>query len=229
MPAMRRTVMIAMLGLPLSLPAWALDLGMLSQADASGGLKEALNQGAAHAVETLGREGGFLDNPKVRIGLPGLLEKAEPLLRMAGRGKALDQLVLTMNRAAEAAVPEAKPLLLGAVRQMTVSDARNILGGGDDSVTRFFRDKTEQELSQRLLPLVRQQTDRLAVASQYNKLAGQAAASGLIKSDDAQIEHYVTQRALDGLYQMIAEQEKAIRRNPMEAAGSLARKVFSAL
>ncbi|MDD2729066.1 DUF4197 domain-containing protein [Malikia sp.] len=229
MPAMRRTVMMAMLGLPLGPPAWALDLGMLSQTDASGGLKEALNQGAAHAVETLGREGGFMDNPKVRIALPGWLEKAEPLLRMAGRGKALDQLVLTMNRAAEAAVPEARTLLQGAVKQMTVTDARNILSGGDDSVTRFFRGKTEQELTQRLLPLVRQHTDRLAVASQYNKLAGQAAASGLLKPEDAQIEHHVTQQALDGLYQMIAEQEKTIRRNPMEAAGSLARKVFGAL
>lgn len=229
MPAMRRTVMMAMLGLPLGLPAWALDLGMLSQTDASGGLKEALNQGASYAVETLGREGGFLNNPKVRIPLPGWLEKAEPLLRMAGRGKALDQLVQTMNRAAEAAVPESKTLLLGAVKQMTVTDARNILGGGDDSVTQFFRGKTEQELTQRLLPLVRQHTDRLAVASQYNKLAGQAAASGLLKSEDAQIEHYVTQQALDGLYLMIAEQEKQIRHNPMEAAGSLARKVFSAL
>jgi hypothetical protein len=229
MPAMRRTVMMAMLCLPLGRPAWALDLGMLSQTDASGGLKEALNQGAAHAVEALGREGGFMNHPKLRIPLPGLLEKAEPLLRMAGRGKALDQLVLTMNRAAEAAVPEAKPLLLGAVKQMTVSDAKNILGGGDDSVTQFFRGKTEQELLQRLLPIVRQRTDQLAVASQYNKLAGQAAASGLIKSEDAQIEHYVTERALDSLYQMIAEQEKAIRRNPMEAAGGLARKVFSAL
>lgn len=229
MPAMRRTVMMAMLGLPLGLPAWALDLGMLSQTDASGGLKEALNQGASYAVETLGREGGFLNNPKVRIPLPGWLEKAEPLLRMAGRGKALDQLVQTMNRAAEAAVPEARTLLQGAVKQMTVTDARNILGGGDDSVTQFFRGKTEQELTQRLLPLVRQHTDRLAVASQYNKLAGQAAASGLLKSEDAQIEHYVTQQALDGLYLMIAEQEKQIRHNPMEAAGSLARKVFSAL
>lgn len=229
MPAMRRTVMMAMLGLPLGLPAWALDLGMLSQTDASGGLKEALNQGASYAVETLGREGGFLNNPKVRIPLPGWLEKAEPLLRMAGRGKALDQLVQTMNRAAEAAVPEARTLLQGAVKQMTVTDARNILGGGDDSVTQFFRGKTEQELTQRLLPLVRQHTDRLAVASQYNKLAGQAAASGLLKSEDAQIEHYVTQQALGGLYLMIAEQEKQIRHNPMEAAGSLARKVFSAL
>lgn len=229
MPAMRRTVMMAMLGLPLGLPAWALDLGMLSQTDASGGLKEALNQGASYAVETLGREGGFLNNPKVRIPLPGWLEKAEPLLRMAGRGKALDQLVQTMNRAAEAAVPEARTLLQGAVKQMTVTDARNILGGGDDSVTQFFRGKTEQELTQRLLPLVRQHTDRLAVASQYNKLAGQAAASGLLKSEDAQIEYYVTQQALGGLYLMIAEQEKQIRQNPMEAAGSLARKVFGAL
>ncbi len=210
-------------------PALAAGLAGLSNAEATGGLKEALTQGAGRAVEMLGRDGGFLNNPKVRIPLPGVLEKTAPLLRMTGRGDDLDELVTTMNRAAEAAVPEARALLMDAVRQMSVADAKDILTGGDDSVTRYFRDKTEAQLVQRFLPVVKKSTDRLAVSSQYNQLAGQAAGVGLVSGDDANIENYVTRKALDGLYQMIAEEERAIRQDPLGAAGSLAKKVFGAL
>jgi len=224
-----RSILRAFAILVICAPAWAADLSGLSNADAAGGLKEALTQGAGRAVELLGRDGGFLKNPKVKIPLPGVLEQAEPLLRMAGRGKDLDQLVTTMNRAAEAAVPEAKTLLMAAVKDMSVQDAKNILTGGDDSVTQYFRSKTQAQLTQRFMPVVKQQTDRLSVSTQYNSLASKAAGVGLVKGEDAQIEGYVTRKALDGLYLMIAEEEKAIRRNPLEAAGSLAKKVFGAL
>ncbi|TAH53171.1 MAG: DUF4197 domain-containing protein [Betaproteobacteria bacterium] len=224
-----RSILRAFAILVICAPAWAADLSGLSNADAAGGLKEALTQGAGRAVELLGRDGGFLKNPKVKIPLPGVLEQAEPLLRMAGRGKDLDQLVTTMNRAAEAAVPEAKTLLMAAVKDMSVQDAKNILTGGDDSVTQYFRSKTQAQLTQRFMPVVKQQTDRLSVSTQYNSLASKAAGVGLVKGEDAQIEGYVTRKALDGLYLMIAEEEKAIRRNPLEAAGGLAKKVFGAL
>lgn len=224
-----RSILRAFAILVICMPAWAADLSALSGTEAAGGLKEALSQGAGRAVELLGAENGFLKNPKVKIPLPGVLEQAEPLLRMAGRGKDLDKLVTTMNRAAEAAVPEAKTLLVDAVKNMTVQDAKDILTGGDDSVTQYFRSKTQAQLAQRFLPVVKEQTDRLSVSAQYNKLASQAAGVGLVKGEDAQIEGYVTRKALDGLYLMIAEEEKAIRRNPLEAAGSLAKKVFGAL
>ncbi|WP_287366804.1 DUF4197 domain-containing protein [Thauera sp.] len=224
-----RAILRAIAILLVSAPAWALDLGSLSNADAAGGLKEALTQGAGRAVELLGRDGGFLKNPKVKIPLPGVLQQAEPLLRMTGRGKDVDQLVTTMNRAAEAAVPEAKALLLAAVKSMTVQDAKAILTGGDDSVTQYFRSKTQDALTQRFIPVVKKHTERLAVSNQYNQLAGQAAGVGLVKGEDAKIEGYVTRKALDGLYLMIAEEERAIRKNPMGAAGSLAKKVFGAL
>lgn len=204
-------------------------LAGLSDREASGGLKEALTQGAGRAVELLGRDGGFLNNPKVKIPLPDALARAEPLIRMAGRGDDLDALVTTMNRAAEAAVPAARSLLVTAVQRMSVTDAKNILTGGDDSVTQYFRDKTQAQLSKLFLPAVKKSTDKLALAGQYNKLAGQAAGLGLVKGDDAQIENYVTRKALDGLYLMIAEEERAIRKNPVEAVGSLAKKVFGAL
>ena len=224
-----RAIFRAIAILLVSAPAWALDLGSLSNADAAGGLKEALTQGAGRAVEMLGRDGGFLKNPKVKIPLPSVLQQAEPLLRMAGRGKDVDQLVTTMNRAAEDAVPEAKALLLAAVKSMTVQDAKAILTGGDDSVTQYFRSKTQDALTQRFMPVVKKHTERLAVSTQYNQLAGQAAGVGLVKGEDAKIEGYVTRKALDGLYLMIAEEERAIRKNPMGAAGSLAKKVFGAL
>lgn len=225
-----RPILRAFAILLISAPVWAAGgLAALSDREASGGLKEALTQGAGRAVELLGREGGFLNNPKVKIPLPDALERAEPILRMTGRGKDLDKLVTAMNRAAEAAVPEAKNLLVSAVQQMSVSDAKNILTGGDDSVTRYFRDKTEARLTTMFLPTVKQNTDRLALAGQYNKVVGQAAGLGLVKGEDARIEGYVTRKALDGLYLMIAEEERAIRKNPAGALGNLAKKVFGAL
>ncbi len=213
----------------LGAPAWALDLAGLSQREAAGGLREALAQGADKAVDLLGREGGFLANPKVRIPLPDVLAKSEPLLRTMGKGKDLDKLVATMNRAAEQAVPQAKPLLMDAVRSMSVDDAKRILAGGDDSVTRYFKEKTEGQLAALFEPMVRERTDSLAVSKTYNKLAGTGAGFGLLKQEDARVEGYVTRKALDGLYLMIAEQEKAIRTDPVGAAGALARKVFGAL
>lgn len=224
-----RSILRAFALLVFAVPAWAGGLSALTDGEASGGLKEALTQGAGHAVEVLGRKDGFLGNPKVKIPLPEVLKQAEPLLRLSGRGDDLDQLVTSMNRAAEAAVPEAKSLLVNAVKQMSVTDAKNILTGGDDSVTRYFRDKTETQLTRLFLPTVKQNTDKLALAGQYNKLAGQAAGVGLLKSEDAQIENYVTRKALDGLYLMIAEEERAIRKDPVGAVGSLAKKVFGAL
>ena len=116
-----------------------------------------------------------------------------------------------------------------AVKSMTVQDAKAILTGGDDSVTQYFRSKTQDALTQRFMPVVKKHTERLAVSNQYNQLAGQAAGVGLVKGEDAKIEGYVTRKALDGLYLMIAEEERAIRKNPMGAAGSLAKKVFGAL
>lgn len=224
-----RSILRAFVLLVICVPVWAAGLGSITDSEASGGLREALTQGAGRAVEMLGRKDGFLANKKVKIPLPDGLAQVEPVMRMAGRGKDFDNLVTTMNRAAEAAVPEAKVLLVDAVKQMSVEDARGILTGGDDSATRYFKSKTQSRLAEKFLPIVKQSTDRLALAGQYNKLAGQAAGFGLVKNEDAQIESYVTRKALDGLYLMIAEEEKAIRRNPVQAAGSLAQKVFGLL
>lgn len=201
----------------------------LSDADASAGLKEALSRGAASAVGLLGKPDGFLGNPKVKIPLPGALESAAKLLRGIGQGAKVDELVTAMNRAAESAVPEAQPLLADAVKRMTVSDAKKILTGGDTSVTTFFADKTRQPLGEKFLPIVTKATEKVALADKYNAVAGKGVGFGLVKKEDANVQQYVTGKALDGLYFMIGEEEKKIRKDPVGTGSELLKKVFGSL
>jgi hypothetical protein len=225
----RLTLRLLVLAASLSASAaWALSLSDLSNVDASSGLKAALNKGALEAVGKLGVTNGFLNNDLVRISLPKPLEKARPLLAMTGQGQKLDELVVAMNHAAEAAVPMAKPLLLNAVKSMSVADAKGILSGGDTSVTEFFRSKTSAELSLKFLPIVKKVTDRSDLSGKYNSLAGQIGKFGGSKVP-ASVEDYVTQRALDGLFVMIGEEEKAIRRDPIGSGSKIIAKVFGAL
>ena len=216
----------ALAGVLLPAPAYALDLSSLSNADAASGVRAALEKGAAAAVGKLGITDGFLGNPKVKIPLPDGLKQAEKVMRLTGQGKQFDELLVSINRAAEAAVPQAKPLLLSAIKSMSVSDAKGILAGGDDSVTRFFRDKTSSQLFTKFLPTVTQTTEKLGLARQYNALAGKAASLGAIKADDAKIENYVTNKALAGLYTMIGDEERAIRKDPVGTGSAILKKVF---
>ncbi|MEO6410450.1 MAG: DUF4197 domain-containing protein [Burkholderiaceae bacterium] len=198
----------------------------LSESDAAGGVRAALDRGATAAVALLGRPDGFLGNPKVRIPLPGFLESGAKLLRMSGQGGRLDELVTAMNRAAESAVPQAAPLLRNAVKSMSVEDALRIVRGGDTAVTDFFAGKTREPLSVQFLPIVTRSTERVALASKYNAVAGKVSGMGLVKREDANVEHYVTGKALDGLYTMIGEEERKIRRDPVGAGSALLKRVF---
>lgn len=209
--------------------AHALSLGDLSNAEASKALKTALEKGAVAAVNLLGRPDGFLGNEKVRIPLPGFLEDASRLLSMLGQGARVDELVTAMNRGAEAAVPMAKDLLLGAVKTMSVTDAKQILAGGDTSVTQFFAEKTRAPLGLKFLPIVTRATAKVGLADKYNQVAGKAANLGLLKQDEANVERYVTGKSLDGLYLMIGEEEKKIRQDPVGTGSALLKKVFGAL
>lgn len=208
--------------------ASAASLSDLSNQDASSGLKAALERGSNAAVARLGVENGFLNNDKVKIQLPPILEQARPLLKMTGKGKQLDELVVSMNRAAEAAVPMAKPLLINAVKSMTLTDAKQILTGGETSVTDFFRAKTSADLAVKFLPIVKKVTDRSNLSATYNGAMAQASKLGL-GSEQATVEGYVTQKALDGLYTIIAEEEKAIRKDPVGTGSKIIGKVFGAL
>lgn len=209
--------------------AWSSGLDDLTQVEMSGGLKEALTTGASAAVALLGKQDGFLGNPAVRIPLPPNLVKAEKYMRKFGQGERADELIVAMNRAAEAAVPEAKVLLLDAVKTMNVTDAKSILTGGDDATTQFFKRTTKEPLAKKFLPIVKQATDRVGLARTYNDFAGSAARFGLLKRGQVTVEDYVTEKALDGLYLMIAEEERAIRQNPVSYGGKLLGKVFGAL
>jgi Protein of unknown function (DUF4197) len=222
----RRDFTSALTALPaLGLPA-AADAALFSETDAAAGVRTALERGASSAVALLGRSDGFLRNPKVRIELPGFLKDAGKLLKATGQGKRVDELVTAMNRAAEAAVPQAKPLLLNAVKSMSVDDAVKIVKGGETSVTQFFSTKTREPLGVEFLPVVARATEKVSLAQKYDALAGKAAGMGLMKKEEANLNGYVTGKALDGLYFMIGEEEKKIRKDPVGTGSAILKKVF---
>ena len=204
-------------------------LGGITELDASKGLKAALEKGALTAVSLLGRQDGFFGNPEVHIPLPKALQDASKILRTFGLRKQLDDLELSMNRAAEQAVPMAKDLLVNAVRSISVADAKKILTGGDTSVTEFFADKTRQPLTGTFLPVVHQATSKVGVVEKYDRIAQKAQGMGLYRPEDPDVDHYVTRKALDGLYVIIGEEEKKIRRDPVGTGSALLAKVFGAL
>lgn len=224
-----RTFIFSLLLFSAGIDAHATSINDLSNRDVVAGLKQALNKGAANAVNSLGKVDGFWGNDRVKIPLPESMQKIEHTLRNIGMGQYADELELTMNRAAEAAVPEARTLLLNAVKEMSIQDAKGILAGGDTSATDYFRGKTSQKLAAKFLPIVQQATAKVGVAQKYDQLAGNAGRLGLIDESQTNLENYITQKTLDGLFLMIADEEKAIRTNPVEQGSKLLNKVFGAL
>lgn len=225
----RRRALRATLACGLGLLANSLHATVPGSAETIKGLKEALSRGAAAAVDGLGKPGGFLANERVRIPLPEKVQSAEKTLRRFGGGKYADQLIETMNRAAESAVVEAKPILWQAVRQMSVQDASAILRGEDDAATQYFRQSTTPQLTTKLRPLVEAATQKVGVAQKYEKFAGRASQFGLLDAKDADLDAYITEKALDGLFLMIAEEEKAIRKDPVATGSAIIKKVFGSL
>jgi Protein of unknown function (DUF4197) len=219
-----RYAMLAALGFCTVSEAWAQSL--LSEGDAASGIKTALERGALSAIGLLGRNDGFLGNPSVKIELPGFLKSAAKVMKATGQGKKVDELVTAMNRAAEAAVPEAKTLLVGAVKDMSVKDAVKIVKGPENSVTQYFSGKTREPLGGKFLPIVARATEQVALAQKYDAIAGKASGMGLMKKEDANLNQYVTGKALDGLYFMIGEEEKKIRRDPVGTGSAILKKVF---
>ena len=212
--------------------AWAVPFSAradLSEGDAASGIRAALQRGAESAVGLLGKTDGFAGNPLVRIPLPGFMNEIAKVAKYTGQQGKVDELITAMNRAAEAAVPEAKTLLVNAVKGMSVSDAKRVLTGGDGSVTAFFAEKTRAALSTKFLPIVTKATDKVALADKYNALAGKASGMGLLKKEDANIQQYVTGKTLDGLYLMIGEEEKKIRKDPIGTGSAILSKVFGSL
>jgi len=223
-----RTAIFAALVMTAAAPALG-QLERLTQRDALAGLKAALERGSRTAVAELGRTDGFFGNPQVRIPLPESLERTEKLARRLGFSNEVDELVEAMNRAAEAAVPEARKLLLDSVKKMTVQDAKGILTGGETAGTAYFRRTADKTLHDRFLPIVSTVTEKVGVAQRYKEFARPAAALGLLKTEHADLDEYVTQKALEGLYFMLGEEEKKIRKDPVGTGSAILRKVFGAL
>lgn len=203
----------------------------VSNADINNGLKDALFQGVRNAVDSLGTENGFLDNIRVKIPLPKTLQKVEKTLRFAGQGKKVDEFVEAMNHAAERAVPEATDIFVDSIKQMTFDDARNILfSKQDDAATQFFRRTSEERLRGKFRPIVEEFTEKVGVTQKYKQMVGGNALIGSIVGKDAtDLDGYVTQKALDGLFLLIADEEKKIRKDPIGRTTSILKKVFGIL
>ena len=201
----------------------------LSNADTSNGLKEALTQGVGKAVASLGAADGFFGNDAVKIPLPKSLKKIQKGMKLMGMGKQSDELVLKMNRAAEAAVPEAKTLLVDSIKKMTLADAKAILTGPQDAATQYFRKATSAQMAEKFLPIVQKATANVQLADSYNKYAEMGSKFGVVKKEDANINQDVTNKALDGVYYMVAQEEAAIRKDPLGQASSLLKKVFGSI
>ena len=204
-------------------------LDALSSRDAAGGLRAALSKGIDVAVAQLSTNNGFLNDSKVAIPLPSALDKAERALSRVGMGGQGDELKAAMNHAAEKAVAQAKPVFKQALQHMTVSDAKGILTGGDDAGTQYFRRATSAQLTGKFKPIVAAEIARLGLTAKYNEYAGKAAQLGLLSSQDANLDDYVTAKALDGLFSRIADEEHEIRKDPLGQASSLIKKVFGTL
>jgi hypothetical protein len=212
-------------------------LNALSSDQLVGGVKQALSNGLQHAVSQLGHEGGFLTNLEVKIQMPERLKLVEKTLRSLKQDKLADNFVIAMNRAAEQAVPQATTVFVDAVRQMSIDDAKRILTGSTNAATEYFRRATATNLFERFHPIVQKATASASVTSTYKKMT--AAASGsqntftksvgsLMGSDAMDVDTYVTNKALDGLFKMVAEEEAKIRANPAARTTDLLQKVFGA-
>ena len=203
----------------------------VSDNEISGGLKEALSKGVGSAIKSLGKEDGFFKNVRVKIPPPKSLQKVEKIVRVAGQGRAVDEFVLSMNRAAEKAVPVAVDVFVDSIKKMTFDDARQILFSKEqDSATQFFRRTSEETLREKFRPIVEEFTAKTGVTQKYKAMIGKAGfAAQFLGKDATDLDGYVTQKALDGLFLLIADEEKKIRKDPLGRTTSLLKKVFGIL
>lgn len=203
----------------------------ISDADISLGLKEALSKGVRFAVDDLGRKNGFLDNVEVRIPVPKSLRNVEKGLRFAGQGQRVDDFIAAMNHAAEKAVPVAFDIFVDSIKQMTFDDARKILfSSEDDAATQFFRRTSEDRLREKFRPIVEEFTAETGVTQQYKRMMDKAGFMAMFVGEDAKdLDGYITEKALDGLFYMVAQEEKKIRKDPIGRTTKILRDVFGIL
>jgi Protein of unknown function (DUF4197) len=198
----------------------------LPDAKIASGLKDALQVGTDKTVNLTGRPGGYLDNPAIKIGLPGSVKALDGAMRAAGMGPKLDEFEASMNHAAENAAPAAKQIFLNAILAMSFEDARKLLNGGDTSITAYFKDKTTGDLKTAFRPAVESAMEKDGVTAQYDALMAKAPSIPFMKSQSLNINDYVISKALDGLFYVLGQQEKEIRTNPLARTTPLLKEVF---
>jgi hypothetical protein len=207
-------------------PAFAVQRGGLSDAKIVSGLKEALQVGAGNAVNLTGRVDGFFKNAAIKILLPKQLDPVAKTLRFAGQGALVDEFVLSMNRAAEKAAPQARKIFVDAIRQMTFDDARKILFGGDTAATEYFKEKTSDDLTRAFHPIVEKAMDDVGATRKYKEMTGRLQNLPFAKTQSLDIDQYVVGKTLDGLFYMVGEEEKKIRKNPAARVSNILKVVF---
>jgi len=201
--------------------------GTLSDAKIGSGLKEALRVGTEATISLTGKTDGYFANQAIKILLPSQLQSADKGLRMVGYGPQLDEFVLSMNRAAEAAAPGAKKIFGDAIGAMSIQDVRKIWSGGDNAATQYFKSKTSNQLTAAFKPIVDKALNQVGVTRQYKELLGRAQSIPFMKTESLDIDRYVLTKSLDGLFVVLGEQEKQIRTNPAARTTDLLKEVFA--
>ncbi len=206
----------------------------LNQEEITKGLKEALIVGFKKAISLLGKNGGFLNDAKVKIPMPGLLSHAETALRSAGQGKIADNFIQTMNSAAEKAVPVTADIFANAIRNLTVEDAKAILQGPNDAATQYFKRTSSESLTSAIRPIIEESTKTVGLTSAYKALIGTVGEkagflSNIMGQDNLDLDGYVTKKSIDGLFLKLSEEEARIRSNPMARGSDILKKVFGAV
>jgi hypothetical protein len=199
----------------------------LSETEIVDGLKEALEIGTSKAVTLVSKKNGYLKNPKIKIPLPENVQKVESILRNIGFGSKVDEFELSMNRAAERAAPRATSIFLDAIKKISFSDARQILEGPDNAATQYFREKTSSHLRDEFKPIVNQAMSEVGVTQIYKSIDRKIRALPFTKTLSFDLDQYVTDKALDGLFSMLAAEEKKIRQDPAARVTDLLKKVFA--
>lgn len=207
-------------------PINIVQFGGLSDNRIVAGLKEALTIGAGNAIKLTGSVDGFFKNAMIKILLPRQLNTLARGLRVIGQGARVDEFELSMNRAAEKAAPQARQIFVNAIRQMTITDARKILTGGDTAATEYFKDKTSEKLATAFRPIIEKSMNDVGATRQYKDLVGRFESIPFAKTQSLDIDDYVVNKALDGIFYMVGEEEKKIRKNPAARVTSILRDVF---
>ncbi len=204
-------------------------IGALSIAEITAGLREALSIGSTNVVAQLGQQNGFNLDPKIHIPLPENLKRVDSALSAIGMNNLTSDLELRLNRAAEAATPKAKALFLSAISQMTIDDARGILNGPQDSATQYLRRSMGAQLGTEMQPLIQSALAQAGAVQAYDQVMGQYAQLPFMPNVKADLQNYVTNKALDGVFYYVAQEEAAIRANPVKRTTTLLQKVFGAV